>query len=283
MKIQLIILLTLLSTIIFGQQLKFKGELVDTIFIKSHWSVYQFDDKGTTKGKANVFSIVFDFKLNDYVINQYYQDEYVRTIRPDTIKIKTKDLNKGLKKNVAETKLEKLLNSLNKNVEPKDLINQIDTVAFKEFVTAKQIKRIAKTHKIDWEFKRKYSTKEENLAFFKSCKSVDTLKLYFTERFDDVGYVVITDVSNTYNIIISTTNSEYQFEGKYPNPVKQPWYDHSDTSQNLPSIILNLNINKSLKKILPENFWQINTISDEMLFNDYITWYFKRRHMILPF
>jgi len=280
MKIQLIIILILLSAISFGQQLKFNGELVDTIFIKSHRSVYQFDDKGTTKGKAQIFSITFNPSINGYLVNQYYQDEYSRTCSPDTIHLKTKNLINKIKKNLNNKDLGNLLTSLVEDVNSNTLINQIDTTSFLNYVTNKQIRKIAKWYKINWYFNRRYSTKEENESFFNSCRSIDTLKTYLNYRFDTQGYTMVTDVSNTINIWISTTDSEYRFEGKYPNPVKQPWYNHSDTSQFIATPILNLEINKSLMEILPNDFLLINTISNEALFDDYITWYFKRRKMI---
>jgi len=279
MKVQLIIILTFLSAISIGQQLEFNDELVDTIFIKSHRSVYQFDDKGTTKGKANILSIVFNPSLNTYLVNQYYQDEYARTCKPDTIQLKNKNLINKIEKKISNNDLENLLRSLVEDIDSNSLINQIDTTAFLEYVTEKKIRKIAKWYKISWYFKRRYSTKEENKSFFSSCRSTDTLKVYLNNRFDTKGYIMVTDVSNTINIWISTSYSEYCFEGKYPNPVKQPWYNHSDTSQLFATPILNLEINKSLIAILPNEFLLTNTISNEALFDDYITWYFERREM----
>lgn len=263
----------------FGQQLKFNGELVDTVFIKSHRSVYQFDEKGTTKGDANILSISYNYIENKYLIDKYYQDEYSRTFRPDTISINKKDLLRKVELKINNENLKNLLSSLTKNKKTKSLIEQIDTIAFKEYVYKKEIRSTARRFKTNWNFKRRYSTKKENNAFFKSCQSIDSLKLYLKERFDTKGYVIITDYSNTFNIWISTTSNEYRFEGKYPNPVKQPWYNHNVNSQGLTTLILNLDINKNLEKVLPDKFLLIDSISEKSLFNDYIIWYLERRHM----
>jgi hypothetical protein len=279
MKNTLILILTFLSLSVFGQQLQFNGKLVDTIFIKSHRSVYQFDDSGTTKGKADVISLTFDSNQNHYIIDRFYRDEYKRTFRPDTIKIETKVYKSEIGKEINNEKIESLLISLSNNGSSKDLFKQIDTTELKGLITEKQIRKVAKWYDIDWEFKRRYSSKEENIKFFKSCKSIDTLKIYLSERFDSSGYVVVTDYSNTINIWISTDKSEYRFEGKYPNPIKQPWYNHSDTSQTFGQAILSLEINKSLCELLPKDFLLKETISNEALVNDYITWYFERREM----
>jgi hypothetical protein len=279
MKNTLTLILTILSYSVFGQQLQFNGQLVDTIFIKSHRSVYQFDDKGTTKGIADIISFTFDSNQNQYVIHQFYRDEYRRTFEPDTITLETNVYKSEIGKETDFGKIESLLTALSTNVSNRNLFTQVDTTELKVFITEKQIRKVAKWNDIAWQFKRRYSTKEQNDEFFNSCKSMDTLKIYLKERFDTSGYVIVTDYSNTINIWISTSTAEYRFEGKYPNPVKQPWYNHSDTSLTLEEPILNLKINQSLSELLPKNFLLKETISNEALVNDYITWYFERREM----
>lgn len=263
----------------FGQQLRFNSELVDTILIRSHISVYQFDDNGTTKGKADIISITFDQNKNQYVIDQFYRDEYKRTIRPDTIQLETKSYKSEIGKSINAIEIKALMNSLSTPVKSQNLFEQVDTTELKKFLSEKQIRKVAKWYDIDRYFKRKYSTKEENIEFFESCQSMDTLKIYLTERFDTSGYVMVTDYSNTINILIFTNKSRYRFEGKYSNPIKQPWYNHSDTSVIFGQAILNLNINQTLNKLLPKDFLLKETITTEALANDYITWYFERRKM----
>lgn len=279
MKNTLTIILTIFTYSVFGQQLQFNGELVDTILVKSHKSVYQFDDKGTTKGIAEIISFAYDSNQTEYVINQFYRDEYKRTIQPDTINLETKVYKSQIGTETDFEKIESLLTSLSTNVSNQDLFTQVDTTELKDLITERQIRKVAKWYDIAWQFKRKYSTKEQNTEFFNGCKSIDTLKIYLTERYDTSGYVIVTDYSNTINIWISTNKAEYRFEGKYPNPVKQPWYNHSDTSQAFGLAILNLEINQSLCALLPKDFLLKETISDEALVNDYITWYFERRKM----
>jgi hypothetical protein len=251
--------------------------LVDTIFIKSHYSVYQFDNKGTTKGEASIFEIVFNPAENGYLVTQYYEDKYKRTFKPDTINIKKKDLSAKIEKKVKTTDLNFLFKALVENVDSNHLINQVDTVAFRAFVTGKQILRTAKRYKCNWYFKRNYSTKEENEAFFNACQSTDSLNVYLMSQFNEKGYVFVTDVSNTINIWISTTQSQYRFEGKYPNESKQPWYNHNPISVDNRTTVLNFQVNQSLIQLLPADFLLMNSISNEELFHNYITWYFERQ------
>lgn len=282
MKIYLIILSIFLYNVSYAQQLSFKGEFVDTIFIKSHRSVYQFDKKGTTIGNANILSLVFDRTGNQYVVNHYYEDNYKRTFNPDTINLENKDLNRKKIQNIGSKKLDELLKALNTNINPDSLIFQIDTIALFNYVTEKRIKSIARKYRIDWHFKPKYSTKEENRQFFNSYQSIDTLKVYLLDTYTNKSYIYITDYSNTINIWVSTSKNEYRFEGKYPNPIKQPWYNHSDTSMFSTTSVLNIDINKSLIKILPNDFLLTKSISENALYDDYIKWYFKRCGMIYP-
>lgn len=279
MKNTLTLILTLFVYSVFGQQLQFNGQLVDTIFIKSHRSIYQFDNKGTTKGEADIISLIFDSENKQYVIDQFCRDKYKGTFRPDTIKLKTKVYKSEIGKEIDVAKIKSLLTSLSTTDSNPNLISQVDKTKLKDLLTEKQIRKVAKWYDIDWHFKRAYSTKKQNLEFFNGCKSMDTLKLYLTERFETSGYVMVTDYSNTINIWISTNESEYRFEGKYPNPIKQPWYYHSNTSQTFGQPILNLKINQSLSELLPKDFLLKETISNEALVNDYITWYFERRKM----
>jgi len=279
MKNILTIVLTISHISVIGQQLEFNGEPVDTFFIKSHISVYQFDDNGTTKGKADIISITFEQNKNQYVIDRFYRDEYKRTFRPDTIKHKLKVYKSEIGKSLDLKEIKALLTSLSTNVNNQILFAQVDTSRLKYFLSEKQIRKVAKWYDIAWEFKRKYSSKEQNIEFFEGCKSIDTLKIYLSERFDTLGYPMITDYSNTINIWVSTDKSEYRFEGKYPNPIKQPWYNHSDTSQTFGQAILNLEINQTLSNLLPKDFLLKETVSNEALVNDYITWYFERREM----
>jgi hypothetical protein len=279
MKIILSVILTILSCTLFGQQLRFNNELVDTIFIQSHESSYQFDDQGATKGKADVISITFDLARNQYVIDQCYRDEYIRTTRPDTIKVDTRNYKVKIGRSINTKEIEALFTSLSTRIDQQALFEQIDTTELKKHLTEKQIRRVAKWYEVDWKFRRRYSTKEENSAFFESCKSLDTLKTYLIERFDTSGYAIISDYSSTINIRISTRQTEYRFEGKYPNPVKQPWYNHTDTYQLFGQAVLNLNINQSLRKLLPKGFLLKETISTVALVDDYIVWYLERRGM----
>jgi hypothetical protein len=273
------IILLFCFSVLFGQQLKFNNENVDSIVIKSDVGAYQFDDKGTFKGKQETIIISYDKVLSQYVTKNCYLDNYEFETKTEINRVKTKIKKPGIGKQIDSSQIMGLLNGLSQNKNTLSVINLIDSIEFRNLVNEKRIRKVAKKYKIDWQFRMKYTTKTENQVFFKSCQSLDTLKIYLSERFDSAGYVMITDYSNTINVIVSTTKKEYRFEGKYPNPLKQPWYNYSDTTDLLNSAILNLDINISLDNILPNDFLLRKSISKEALIDDYLVWYFERREM----
>jgi hypothetical protein len=279
MKATFTIILSFCFSVLFGQQLKFNNENVDSIVIKADVGAYQFDDKGTFKGKQETIIITYDKVLSQYMIKNCYLDNYESETKSEIIRVKTKIKKTEIGKQIDSLQIMGLLKGLSQNKNTLSVINLIDSIEFRDLVNEKRIRKVAKRYKIDWQFRMKYSTKAENEAFFKSCQSLDTLKIYLEERFDSTGYVMITDYSNTINVIISTTKKDYCFEGKYPNPLKQPWYNHSDTTDLLNSAILNLDINISLDNILPKDFLLRRSISKEALIDDYLVWYFERREM----
>ncbi len=279
MKLLFTIIFSLFCFSLLGQRIKFNNEMVDTIMIKSHNSSFQFDKKGTTKGKADVYKIYYDSLDKKYIKQKYYRDEYQQTFRPKSFKINT--TKRKSKNGVNQTNLQKLITAISTNIEPNKLIEQIDTTEIQGLVSKDRIKKIAKWHKIDWHFKRRYSTIEENKKFYKECQSMDTFKKYLANQFNNKFYTIVTDYSSTINIWITTTTSEYRFEGKYPNPFKMPWYNHNTHTKNsLAKPILNLNVNKSLESILPKGFLLRESLTTEALVDDYIEWYFKRRDMM---
>ena len=264
-----------------SQELSFNGEAVDSIYILSHQSAYQFDEEGTIIGKENGISISFDKKKNNYFIEEYLSQEYVKKIKTKSVELETKNLTKKVKREVDSENINFLLNALNTNIRPDNLIDQLDTNEFCSYVTRKQILKTAKKLGVKWYFNtRRYTTKEKNQMFFSSCISIDTLNTFLLENFDTKGYAMVTDFASTFDLWITTSESKYWYEAKYPNTFKQPWYDHSDTSNIFPEIILNLDINKALTRILPSDFFLINTISENTLFESYIRWYFARRGVV---
>ena len=275
MKLLFTITFSILCFSVFGQRIKYNDEMVDTIIIKSHNSSFQFDKKGTTKGKADIYKIYYDSLDKKYIKHKYYRDEFQLTFRPKAFKLKT--IKRKSRNDIDQTNLQNLITAMSSNIDSNKLLEQIDTTQVQGLITKNRIKKIAKWYEIDWHFKRRYSTNEENKKFYKECQSIDTFNIYLKNRFNNKLYIMVTDYSNSMNIWITTTTSEYRFEGKYPNPVKMPWYNKNSISNP----ILNLNINKSLENILPKGFLLRKSITIEALVDDYIEWYFKRRDMIL--
>jgi hypothetical protein len=90
---------------------------------------------------------------------------------------------------------------------------------------------------------------------------------------------MVSDYWDEMYIRIICGNTPFIFEGKYPNKLKQPWYDKSDTAAFAKSVF-NFNINKYLIAILPPIFYRKETIDINAIVNTYIVWYLRRRDII---
>jgi hypothetical protein len=140
---------------------------------------------------------------------------------------------------------------------------------------------VAKKYKQDWQFKRRYSSKEDNKLIYKGCQNADTFNLFLNSyKVDTGGYIIVSDYSDEMYINIICGDKKYTYEGKYPNNFKQPWYDHSDTSWISYHSLFNFDINKWLVAILPEDFYRRETIEISSFTNSYIKWYLKRKQII---
>jgi hypothetical protein len=262
-----------------GQQLTYMGDYVDTLKIISNSSFYHFDDHGTTTGRLDEYILVFNKEKNNYTLNPYKRTKYKHTIKPDASIRKEKILNQG--KVVDRLLISNLLKQFEITYFKPTFDNiGISKEAFLKLTDKRHVIQVAKWRKADWCFKSAYSTKEQNEIIFKGCQNTDTLNLYLSSAFDTSGYVMITDVDSHFDVVVSTTKSNYRFEGKYPNTYKQPWYNHSDKGSVASSSILNFSINNALVNILPNRFLGLNTLKLEALTNEYIEWYLIRRGII---
>ena len=279
MKLLTILIGLTISISVTGQQLTYKGELVDTLKIISNSSYYHFDTSGTTTGIYDEYIIVFNKEKNNYYLNPYKRTDYKFTFKPDTSFKKEKILKQGLVIN--RIQIENLLKQFEITYS-KPTFNNIGMTneEFLKLTDKKHIIQVAKWHKTDWHFKKAYSTKEQNENIFKGCQNIDTLNFYLATAFDTSGYVMITDVSDTYEVFILTDKMNYRFEGKYPNSYKQPWYYHTNNGGFSSTSLLNFSINNALVDILPEKFSRLETLKSEALTNDYIEWYLKKRGII---
>jgi hypothetical protein len=269
----------LISISATGQQLTYKGDLVDTLKIMSNSSYYHFDTCGTTTGIYDEFVLVFSKEKNNYVLSPYQKTEYKFTFKPDTSFIKVKVIKQGVV--VDRLLISSLLEQFEITYRKPSFDNiGMTTEAFLKLTDKKHIIQVSKWHDTDWHFKKSYATKEQNEIIFKGCQNTDTLNLYLSTAFDTSGYVMVTDVDDHFDVVISTENNNYRFEGKYPNSFKQPWYNRSDKSVFASTSVLNFSINSAIVAILPDKFSRLETLKFEALTNEYIEWYLIRRGII---
>lgn len=267
---------------IFGQELLFNEKSVDTIEIISHLSAYKFDDEGTTKGKVEIMIITKSEDKKKYQISEYRVEDFSYSSKLDKEEVQKKWRRKYQNRKVDYLKLNKLINSLNKNESGEITFSNLSEDEFERFVNKKRIKKIARKNDLIWKFRPYYSTRKMNRNFFQGCQSVDTFKVFLTENYqieENSGYVMITDFASVIEIHLKCKEKNFRFQGKYPNPLRQPWYNLTDWESIEMKSISNLNINLNLYELLPKNFLNRESISTQKLMDDYILWYFKRREM----
>jgi len=98
-----------LTTVVYGQQLRFRGLPVDTIFINGSSGHYHFDDKGTTTGRTDIYIIAFDKTTNNYIVTDYKIVTFKATFKPDTSKQTIKHLTKYKGKVISNSTVDGLL------------------------------------------------------------------------------------------------------------------------------------------------------------------------------
>ncbi len=274
MKFLLIIALIVTPILSIGQTIQYKGEAIDSIQIHAHSGAFQFDEKGTSKGQVETMTITFSPGENTYVISEHFLEDVESTIKPENLETESKIVKKNLGTIVADSLLVTLSQALTQSENPTKYYSEWTDEKLSAHVNKKAVLKVARQDKLDWLFKMRYTTPERNHEFFSGCQSMDTFRLYLTSRFDTVAYVMVTDYWNSISIRLVTDSSSYQFNGQYPNSLKQPWYHYTDSTD--PKPLLNLNINRSLESILPESFLLRSSISEKALFDDYIIWYMER-------
>jgi hypothetical protein len=259
-----------------SQQLTFRNESVDTLKIVSSAGHYHFDKKGTYTTLTDQISLVFDSDKQTYLVSSYKRTSNIGTFDPP--KVETKEI-KTPKPNINPAAIGSLLIALqNGNIQPTFDNIGITSDQFSSLTAPNKIIQVAKWHKSDWHFKKSFSTKEQNEMRFKGCQNKDTFNLYLKDVYEigQTSYAMVTDVHNTFEIFVITKNNKHHFEGKYPNPFRQPWYEISDKS----STTINLSINSTLARLLSKQFNNWASLDFGELTNDYIEWYLKRRGII---
>jgi hypothetical protein len=267
-----------MSNTVFGQQINFRGFPVDTISISSSSGCSSFDHKGTWSGSDCFYIIAFDKTTNNYLVADFMKVSLRGTIKPQTITRKIKHSKQEKGKEILNADLETLFSAFNLKCNKSTFENSgYDKQKFLSLTDDRHILKVANEYKQDWHFRKSYSSKEESKKIFDGCQNIDTFNLFLASKFDTSSYVIVTDVWDKIEVRIVTASKSFLFEGKYPNPFRQPWYDES---AKIPASIVNLNINKSLALILPERFYGRNSLVLRELTYQYIKWYLQRRKII---
>ena len=259
MKLKLSILFVFLHSILFSQNFEFEKTFIQEILITSRSGYYDIE-KGESIGHEDFVAYKKDTDTNKWQLIKYLKDS------------KNKKEQKTLTNKKIDTFLESFKSSLT-NLTISDF--DISKAQFYNLTTEKKIRKIAKHRKSAWNFKKRYSTKQENEMIFRNCQDTILFNKFLKQAFDTSRfYPIISDAWNIINISLVTDIDTLEFEGTMPNINKLPWYNQSGDLFEFESI-LNPDINKYLLSILPNDFLNIGSIKKENLIYSYIIWYLK--------
>jgi hypothetical protein len=261
--------------------LHFFDEPVDSIFIQSHKKLEgHADQKFATKGRADYLKIEWSDFHKRYFVTSYYRDKYVSTRKPDTLKNSRKNLLKEPYEIDIEA-LKGLLTAFNSNKSTQDLLMNLDTTELQNLLSDWRLIKTSHNFQTFYYLSMKHLGKSEGIPTLQDYHSSDSILSYLKERFDTNGYyTVVSGYKADINLHICTKSETWHLQGKYPNPLNQPWYNLTDSiSEDILFSILNFQINEYLLALLPEDFLFRNRLTLKALANDYISWYLKKQGM----
>ena len=279
MKQNLIIFFLFLINFTFSQQLFYKNHLVDSIQISAFNGGYSIS-KGKSKIKTEVLKIKYSNKKQLYIINKHF---IIKKNGNNQIKRKLIIF----KKKITFDKINLLLKSFENSQIPDNILQVVDSSFFYKRVTKSNIIKIARKYQAAYHFNSKFYSKDSINKIINTCQNYLEFRHFLYEKFDTIslsGFMLVADYVNNMVVEIYFDSTKYEFIGKYPNIVKQPWFDNSMPFDLLKEkTINNLMINYSLERILPETFLLRKTITIDALLEEYIKWYLKQVKILNKF
>lgn len=259
-----------IQSVIFAQPLQFQYEAVDTIEIEAFSSFYHFDER-TYENKSEILKIYYSEKKQRYVIDAHKKEAYdiVYYFVNDTIlenkieNFKHQNIHRLRHRKLKKDALQQLLQSLSQSELPTNITNYYNKRKLKSRVRAWNTYAIKKNNygALDWDFISDY------LHFHQSCKQLDSMDIFLRKRFNNEGFMMITNVSKNFSIKIKTKSFVHCYVGAFPNPVFQPFIDTSNEN-----LITNLNINLAFSKLLPNRFLNRNQVTAKEFMASYVVW-----------
>lgn len=262
MKISLLIVGFLVFGNLFGQQLKFKNNPIDTIIFAS--------GSGGMRGRAYAnYVIAYSTKDGKYLISDYFDFVEKPSGNRSSLIRKKKQYKSFIGKDVDIKLIEKLLVILEKlDNKPRFEDLELTMEEFQKLTDIKTVRRIAKKYYADYQFNLKYTSSENNLEFTDALQNKDTFNLYIRERFDTTWNKVAT--SNFEYSAIRIKSGSYKFGVSAESTFRQPWSTGSRK-------FINLKLSKLIAQIVPKNFREKRAFDLQPLIDDYITWFMRKR------
>lgn len=293
MKEKLLVLIILIISIdTYGQQLKYKNELVKSITITSYTRKTFPNNEIIVNQSIHVKT---ETVIDKYIIKYNSNSEnYIATYKRENIvytpnkignyKKRTKEKTLPFKDTVNQIKVEHFLGNLELNNLKTDFNGTgMSHQEFIQLTSGKEILRVIKSKWIRKQVEEDVLKKANLDSIFYGFQSIDTFNLFLRDDFNITRPLNKNKIRESpidgpiaFDVEIITNKSTYRYRGGTPNPYVRNWYNINESY----SSILNFFINTSLIEILPKDFLAIETISNKTLVDRYIEWYLKRRGII---
>lgn len=247
---------------LFGQQLKFKNNDVDTITFASGAG-------GMRGGAYTNYVIVYSVKDSSYTIFDYF--DYVEKVSGNRQRLikKKKQYKSYIGKKIDIKLLEELIGVLEKlDNKPKFEDLGLSLAEFQKMADLNAAKKIAKKYYADYQFDLRYTTAEKNTDFVISLQNRDTFNLYIKTRFDTTWSRVETN-SFDYSAI-RIKSDEFKYGISAVNTFRQPW-----TTGNRKYV--NLKVSRLMAQIVPKNFRRKDAFDIKTIVADYVEWFMRKR------
>jgi hypothetical protein len=247
---------------LFGQQLKFKNNPVDTITFAS-------GQGGMRGGKYTNYVIAYSKKDSTYFVSDYFDFGEKVSGNRKRLNKKKKQHKSFIGKDVDINLIKELLMTLEKlDNKPKFEDLGLTIEAFQKLTDIKTVRRIARKYYADYHFDLKYTTIEKNLEFINALQTKDTFNLYISARFDTLSRNVQTN--NFDYSAIRIKSERFKFGISAENSFRQPW---STASRK----VVNLKVSALMAQIVPKIFLRKEAFEAQTILNDYIKWFMRKR------
>lgn len=251
------------------------GQFADSIskitfrYDKGHYTFGSSERYSTSEIVEYSKSNDTEFKITSHIQLKKSYDSATSSISVDTIK------RRFSKTSIANGRIEKLFNELNIS---RDNFSSDYVKPFLTVPTRKVILNVASKYDLRWMFKNESSDKAERNKLFKSIQTFSLLDTFLLMKKPNPEYhLVVTDVWNGLSITCLSGADTIEYRSQYFELFGQPVKKYVNKKYSDSKKTINLEINNSIKGIVPKNSLISQAVDLNELKDEYISWFIKTK------